>query len=54
MVDIIEVECKYCGSLIEMAKAVRLNPETEEYEYACVNCAIRFEKMKLDPDTMEN
>jgi DNA-directed RNA polymerase subunit RPC12/RpoP len=42
--EFIEVECKYCGSIIEMSKAVKLNLETGEYEYACVNCAIKWDK----------
>ncbi|WP_455392491.1 hypothetical protein [[Eubacterium] cellulosolvens] len=43
MPDVIKVECKYCGSFIELSKAVKLNTETGEYEYLCSNCAIRFE-----------
>jgi ribosomal protein S27E len=27
--EFIEVECKYCGSIIEMSKAVKLNLETK-------------------------
>ncbi len=42
MVEILMVECTYCGSVIEMNKAVKINLETGEYEYACDNCAIRF------------
>ncbi len=42
MVEMKEVECEYCGNVIELSKAVRLNPETEEYEYACENCARRM------------
>jgi hypothetical protein len=44
MINIIEVECKYCGSIIELSKAVRLNIKTGEYEYACANCAIKWNK----------
>ncbi|UCD92332.1 MAG: hypothetical protein JSV43_08995 [Methanobacteriota archaeon] len=42
MVEIKDVECKYCGNVIELSKAVRLNPETEQYEYACENCALKL------------
>jgi len=41
---LIDVECKYCGSLINFAKAVKLNIQTGEYEYICVNCAIKWDK----------
>jgi DNA-directed RNA polymerase subunit RPC12/RpoP len=42
--ELIDVECTYCGSLIELSKAVKLNIETGEYEYVCVNCAIKWDK----------
>ena len=38
------MECKYCGSFIDLAKAVKLNTETGEYHYICVNCAIKWDK----------
>jgi DNA-directed RNA polymerase subunit RPC12/RpoP len=38
-----QVKCEYCGRIVELANIVRLNPDTEEYEYACVNCARRLE-----------
>lgn len=44
MPDVIKVECKYCGSFIELSKAIKLNVETGEYEYLCTNCALKFEK----------
>jgi DNA-directed RNA polymerase subunit RPC12/RpoP len=44
MVDLIKVECKYCGSFIDLSKAIKLNVETGEYEYLCTNCAIKFKK----------
>lgn len=40
---IAQVECEYCGKIVELRNTVRLNPETEQYEYACVNCARRLE-----------
>jgi DNA-directed RNA polymerase subunit RPC12/RpoP len=46
MVEMEDVPCKFCGSLIELSKAVQLNPESGEYEYACVNCAIKWEEKK--------
>ena len=50
MVEFIEVECKYCGSIMDLNKAVKLNLKTGEYEYVCVNCAIKWDKdhPKLD------
>jgi len=33
MNEFVEVECKYCGSFIEVSKAVKINLETGEYEY---------------------
>ena len=44
MSDPSEGECKYCGGVLQLAKAVHFNPETEEFEYACVNCALASEK----------
>jgi DNA-directed RNA polymerase subunit RPC12/RpoP len=38
-----QVECEYCGKIVELANIVRLNPETERYEYACENCARKLE-----------
>lgn len=48
MTEVVDVECKYCGALIKLRKAVRLNPETGKYEYACVNCAMKFNKMEFN------
>ncbi len=33
--------CKYCGAVFDLAKAVRLDTETGEYEYACPHCAVK-------------
>ncbi|MDP6155187.1 MAG: hypothetical protein QGH39_07325 [Candidatus Thermoplasmatota archaeon] len=44
-----EIECKYSGSVLELAKTVRFNPATEEYEYSCVNCALAWEKRQIFP-----
>lgn len=44
MTELIKVECKYCGSYIDLNKAIKLNVETGEYEYLCTNCAIKFKK----------
>ncbi len=38
-----QVKCNYCGKIVELRNTVRLDPETEEYEYACQNCAKRLE-----------
>ena len=38
-----QVKCEYCGKIVEIRNTVRLNPETEQYEYACENCARRLE-----------
>lgn len=46
MPEIDMVECTYCGSVLEMSKAVKVNIETGEYEYLCDNCALRFKKKK--------
>ena len=43
---LIEVECHYCGSFIEVSKAVKLNLESGEYVYICDNCAIKWKKSK--------
>lgn len=53
MPDVTEVECKYCGSYIEVAKAVRLNTETGEYEYACEGCAIKWAKKTISVEEFE-
>ena len=42
--DLIDVECTYCGSIIELSKALKINIETGEYEYICVNCALKWDK----------
>jgi hypothetical protein len=46
MAEIVEVECKYCGSYIDVAKAVKLNEESGEFEYACEGCAIQWKDKK--------
>jgi DNA-directed RNA polymerase subunit RPC12/RpoP len=38
-----QVKCEYCGNIVELRNVVTLNPKTEEYEYACENCAKRLE-----------
>jgi DNA-directed RNA polymerase subunit RPC12/RpoP len=38
-----QVKCNYCGNIVELRNVVSLNPKTEEYEYACENCAKRLE-----------
>jgi DNA-directed RNA polymerase subunit RPC12/RpoP len=38
-----QVKCQYCGKIVELRNVVTLNPKTEEYEYACENCAKRLE-----------
>lgn len=38
-----QVKCQYCGNIVELRNVVTLNPKTEEYEYACENCAKRLE-----------
>jgi DNA-directed RNA polymerase subunit RPC12/RpoP len=50
-----QVKCNYCGNIVELRNIVTLNPKTEEYEYACENCARRLE-LDLhmgDPSLME-
>ena len=42
--ELIDVECTYCGSVINLAKAIKLNTATGEYKYVCVNCAIKWDK----------
>lgn len=37
-----QVDCKFCGKIVELRNAVSLNPETEEYEYKCPNCAAKL------------
>ena len=44
MPDIFIVDCKYCGAVMDVGKAVKINLETGEYKYACENCAIQFAK----------
>ncbi len=34
-----EVECTYCGGIIQISKAVKVDHETGEYIYACPGCA---------------
>ena len=38
-----QVKCEYCGKIVELANIVRLNPDTEQYEYACIDCARKLE-----------
>ena len=47
MADITEVECNFCGSYIDVAKAVKLNVESGEYEYVCEGCAIQWKDKKI-------
>jgi len=49
MTEADEAECKYCGGVLELTRVVQLNPETEEFEYSCVNCALAWEKKKGTP-----
>lgn len=58
MAELIEVECKYCGAVIDIMKAVKIDTGTGEYEYICENCAIQFKKKGVDlkivePDVMK-
>jgi hypothetical protein len=41
-----------------MRKTVRLNADTGEYEYACVNCALKWDKsdpkyQKIEPEDLK-
>jgi len=49
MTEADEAECKYCGAVLELTRVVQLNPETEEFDYRCVNCALAWEKKGKDP-----
>ncbi len=55
MVEMRQVDCRYCGKIVELRNMVKLNPKTEEYEYACENCAKRLEldPYKEDPSQLE-
>lgn len=53
MVELKQVECKYCGKIVELRNIVKLNPETEEYEYACENCAKRLELALSEEDSSQ-
>ncbi len=55
MVELKQVDCKYCWKIVELRNTVKLNLETEEYEYACENCAKRLEldPYKEDPSQIE-
>lgn len=44
MGDETEVECTYCGAVLALRKAIRLEPKTGEYKYACPNCAVLWKK----------
>jgi uncharacterized Zn-finger protein len=44
MVGIKDVDCKYCGSVIELSKDVKMDPETGEYQYACPHCSKKWSK----------
>ncbi len=48
MIETDEAECKYCGGVLELARAVQLNPVTEEFEYTCANCALAWERKGKD------
>jgi len=39
MAELKQVECKYCGGILELRKMIRLN---EEGEYACQACASKM------------
>ena len=43
MIDIKEVDCKYCGSVIPLSKAVKMNPKTGKYIYSCPHCSKKLE-----------
>jgi len=40
----VKIECKYCGHILDMKYEVWLNPNTGEYEYACLPCSKKFGK----------
>ena len=44
MAEFIDVECKYCGSVVELSKAVKVDLESGKFEYICDNCALKFKK----------
>jgi hypothetical protein len=44
MVELDEVECEFCGDIIKLKDAIKLNVRTGEYKYACPNCAKRWRK----------
>ena len=39
MIDIKEVDCKYCGAVIPLSKAMKMNPKTGAYKYKCPHCS---------------
>jgi DNA-directed RNA polymerase subunit RPC12/RpoP len=44
MTDVKDVDCKYCGSIIPLSKAVKMNPKTGTYKYVCPHCSKMWEK----------
>lgn len=44
MVEVEEVECEFCGAVIPLSKAIKINLKTGEYKYACPNCAMKWGK----------
>jgi ribosome-binding protein aMBF1 (putative translation factor) len=49
MVGIQEVECEFCGAIIPLSKAIKINMETGEIKYACPACAERWGKKMGQP-----
>lgn len=47
MTEFTEVECKYCGCYLDVSRAVKLNIESGEYEYACEGCAIKWKDKNI-------
>lgn len=41
-----EVECAFCGSVLQLRKAVKMEPKTGEFKYACPNCAVKWKNRK--------
>jgi uncharacterized Zn-finger protein len=39
MIDIKDVDCKYCGSVIPLSKALMMDPKTGIYKYTCPHCS---------------
>jgi predicted RNA-binding Zn-ribbon protein involved in translation (DUF1610 family) len=43
MTELMKVDCKFCGSIIPLSKAVLMNPKTGTYKYKCPNCSKMWE-----------